>query len=66
MNSQWGIMMNVEFRMSNNELLWTMVDRFMYMVKWRDEGKGSEREVLEELPLSEMREMFLEKVGNDK
>ncbi|WP_255777950.1 hypothetical protein [Mariniradius sediminis] len=40
-----------------------MVDRFVFMVKWRDEGKGSEREALEELPLSEMREMFLEKVG---
>jgi hypothetical protein len=56
-------MMNVEFRMSNKELLWTMVDRFVRLVKWQDEGKGSEREVLEELPLSEMREMFLEKVG---
>ena len=55
--------MNVEFRMSNNELLWTIFERFMYMVKWQDEGKGSEREVLEELPLSEMWEMFLEKVG---
>jgi hypothetical protein len=63
MNSQLGIMMNVEFRMSNKELLWTIFERFVYMVKWRDEGKVSEREVLEELPLSEMREMFLEKVG---
>ena len=55
--------MNVEFPMSNEELLWTLVDRFVRLVKWQDEAKGSEREVLEELPLSEMQEMFLEKVG---
>jgi hypothetical protein len=40
-----------------------IADGFVRLVKWRDEGKGSEREVLEELPLGEMREMFLEKVG---
>lgn len=40
-----------------------IADGFVRLVKWQDEGNGSEREVLEELPLSEMREMFLEKAG---
>ena len=62
-NDEFSMGNNDECRMSSNELLWTIFERFMYKAKWQDEGKGSEREVLEELPLSEMREMFLEKVG---